>query len=149
MWTIKTHVPVRDWRWVQVEVARPGHSPEWWTGELLFLGDTRARLLAISSEIAAHVTEVERALANPIQRWYLPTASRGTPYATPDTALAVGARIAALMVAFDAAAAQHDVVAGALAAQELLDLREGEWSVAIKEVPKPARTRGDSNDGFL
>jgi hypothetical protein len=148
-WTIKAHVPARDWRWVQVEVARPGHSPEWWTGELLFGGDTRARLAAISSEIAAHVAEVTTALAAPIQRWYLPPTSRGTHYASPDAALVVGARIAALMVAFDDAAAKHDVASGALAAQELLDLRDGAWCEAIKEVPKPTRSRGDSNDGFL
>lgn len=148
-WTIQTHVPARDWRWVQVEVARPSGPPEWWTGELLFMGDTRARLVAISREVALHVAEVATALATPIQRWYLPSTSRGTLYATPDAAIVVGARITALMVAFDDAAAKHDVASAALAAQELLDLREGAWCEAIKEVPKPTRSRGDSNDGFL
>lgn len=148
-WTIQAHVPARDWRWVQVEVGRPSDGSEWWTGELLFGGDTRARLAAISSEVAVHVAEVEQALATPIQRWYLPPTSRGTPYASPGAAIVVGARIAALMVAFDDAAAKHDVASAALAAQELLDLRDGAWGEAIKEVPKPTRSRGDSNDGFL
>jgi len=149
MWNITAQVPARDWRWIQVEVSRPDGGAEWWTGELLFGAETRERLVAIAHEIALRVAEIERALAHPIRRHYLPESARGTPYATPDGALALGTRIAALMTAFEAAGAARDVPAGALAAQEMLDLREHEWSEAIREVPKPERRRGDSNDGFL